>query len=379
MDSEAAVEIIGKFFPQEWANSSRHNVSFTKITCGYINSVWVVENSTAGHVEPKKLLLRKYGGNTLDGYMKQRSKDESYFTNSETDEVLIIFLNSKLSWGPQLYGVFEGGRVEEFVESHTLTHAEASQPQMIKDIAIAYARHSTLGNQLPLPRDKMIQRRAYLRKISLTWKQDIQEQKLDIQRVFEEAGVDLEPCLSKIDYVKEVEWIIAIMNKTSFKLGLVNMDTNYLNVLVREEVKAGEHPIVLIDYEMAYYGPRAYDIAGHWTSRMITWNDKKNKVNGHKFPPEKERQAFVKEYLKEIERLNPNNFNNNGLDTEEAVMKEADIGVLQSCLSASLGLMTKAPRLTAEPSFVTVVPMFQDLFLRHKEKCLKKYPEWSAN
>lgn len=375
MDEESALAIISKFLPKEWAKSTRDDVSLIKITCGYLNSVWIVENQSA-LVEPRKVILRKYGGSTLSDFMKKRNDDEKYLKNTETDEVLIFYENSRTGWGPKLYGVFEGGRVEEYIDSHTLSPEEAITPEILEAIAIAYARHSTLGNRLPIPRDKLTVRRAIGRRIAATWKQDVQEQKLEVEAVFEDAGVDLEKCLTRVDYAKEYDWLYAIAERTPLKMGLVNMDANYLNVLVRNNMKKGENPVVLIDYEMAYYGPRAFDIASHWFCRMITWNDKGNKVNGHKFPSEKERTNFIRHYLNELRRLDPENFNSDGLDTEYAVMRDADIGVLTACLSTSVALMSKSPKLKSEPSFVTIVPLLQELFLKHKQECLKKYPDW---
>ena len=45
--------------------------------------------------------------------------------NSPLVQSLIFYGQSKQGWGPKLYGLLEDGRVEEFVDCHTLTAEEA--------------------------------------------------------------------------------------------------------------------------------------------------------------------------------------------------------------------------------------------------------------
>jgi len=206
------------------------------------------------------------------------------------------------------------------------------------------------------------------------------EEKQLRRKLYSEAGVDLDSCLTRLDYKKEYEWIDSVFKRMTFKEGLVHFDTNYLNILVREDKDVEqENKIVIIDYELSYIGPRVFDIARVWVNRMITWNDKKNKVNGHDFPGIQERELFVNEYLEEIKRLDPDNFNSDGLDEREHVMKEADFAVLSITLGGSLMLLKMLKVFEREPAFLTYIPFAQEMYLKMKQEYLGKYPDWNSS
>ena len=54
------------------------------------------------------------------------------------------------------------------------------------------------------------------------------------------------------------------------------------------------------------------------------------KISGHEFPGEEERLYFIREYIKEIKRLKPNDFDPSGVDSEYHLMMETDAGALYS-------------------------------------------------
>lgn len=62
-----------------------------------------------GHdIEPKKVLVRYYGGNFLP-------PDAPMRTLTETGEVLVFYALGEKGIGPKLWGSFAGGRVEEYI------------------------------------------------------------------------------------------------------------------------------------------------------------------------------------------------------------------------------------------------------------------------
>ena len=84
---------------------------------------------------PKNLIFKKYGGNELGATIKDK-----FHINTPLVQSLIFHEQSKRGWGPKLFGLFENGRVEEFVDCHTLRAEEAFKEDMIKDVAKAFAR-----------------------------------------------------------------------------------------------------------------------------------------------------------------------------------------------------------------------------------------------
>ena len=83
-------------------------------------------------------MYKKYGGNPRGAPIKDKVT-----INSALVQSLIFYEQSRRGWGPKLLGLFEDGRVEEFVDCHTLTAEEAFKPDMIKDVAKAFARFNS--------------------------------------------------------------------------------------------------------------------------------------------------------------------------------------------------------------------------------------------
>lgn len=193
--------------------------------------------------------------------------------------------------------------------------------------------------------------------------------------MFASVGVDPRTCV-KVDIKAELAWLFSSISIIDLKYGFINYDTNYLNCLVRENPEVEDQKVLLIDYEMAFWAPRGIDIGSHWINRSISWNGKQDKRNGHAFPPEEDRKLFIREYLKELERINPGKFNTDGKDTEEHLMMEADFGVLFFSLFFSTILLKHGINFEKEPSFLTVIPVMQDIYVQHKLHCQQRYPEW---
>lgn len=84
-------------------------MKLTRITGALTNSIYAVENTTPPAKGPKKLLLRIYG----------IGADQFVDRNKEIEWLSKL---SACSVGPNLLGIFGNGRIEEFLESETLTH-----------------------------------------------------------------------------------------------------------------------------------------------------------------------------------------------------------------------------------------------------------------
>ena len=78
---------------------------------GLSNRVYTCENLAGG--DPEKVLLRFYGGNLIDETDPGRALPKA-------SEVLIYCKMGELGLGPKIFGIFEGGRVEEFIPVITI-------------------------------------------------------------------------------------------------------------------------------------------------------------------------------------------------------------------------------------------------------------------
>lgn len=330
----------------------------------------VVENKKCGEKGPSKVILRHYGGNVFD--LQNSLAENNFIKNSETEEVMIFFEQSERGQGPKLYGVFPGGRIEEYVENHTLTPEEAQTPAMMKDLAINYARFHSL--QLPFPHDK-IQRLAK----TVGPRPDKQEEDpATMAALFQHPaiaslGIDFQK-LALFDYKGEFTWLFTLIHVVPSREAFITFDTNFLNVLVRDKQSDGQLRSVLVDYEMAIYAFRGLDLGGHFVNTLIKWDGKVTKNSGHKFPSEEKRKQFVEYYMEENAKLAAYTLDER--DTVDHVMMEADMGALLFSLFFSAMPLKFADKFMHEPSFFTVGPLLQDFYIDYKKVCKEKYTNW---
>lgn len=82
---------------------------------------------------PGKLLIRLYGG-------KLWKFEDSFRTLTEASEVLLFHHLGQLGLGPKLLGVFKGGRLEEFISSHTLSDVDMASSRIREEFGRKLAR-----------------------------------------------------------------------------------------------------------------------------------------------------------------------------------------------------------------------------------------------
>ena len=361
INKKDALDTISKFLNQEWCQTTEPDINITRLQGGYVNTLYIVENkSEKVKNEPKKLILRFYGGNFFGDDKRALSKDLPM--SSEVEESLIFYTQSKNLNGPKLYGIFPGGRVEEFISSHCLTHEEALRLDIIVDTAKAYARFHC---QDPLPLDRT--------------KKNCMFKILPFDsRVFEtpeikSLGIDFSPLLS-IDRESETEFVKKIHDRVETKEGLLHIDCQYLNVLVREqEPEPGQLKTVMIDYEACMYGPRYCDIASHFYTHMLDATRKDTKLSGHDLPDEQTRRQFMREYLKEIQRLKPEDFDPK-IDNEEHLMMETDLGLMLYCVFAMNAMLSMAGVFAKEPALMSIFQLLSSYYPEAKKNFCDKYP-----
>lgn len=242
--------------------------------------------------------------------------------NPESIETLITYHMSSKNLGPKLYGIFPGGRLEEFIKCHTLTSQEISDPIIRKELAINMARFHAVD--LPLPKPGRDQFSDVLRTFK-HFKDNKRDDYMNCDILLSE-GIDTVKVAS-FPYEEELTWLQGVVKQIKPRIVFNHWDTNFLNVLVRDEAEEGKLKTCMIDYELAYYEIRGYDLGAHFASRMFCWNDPDNKLNGTPYPSLNERRAFISDYLMEAQKLFTD-FDPNGLDSADHLMAEADAGVL---------------------------------------------------
>ena len=146
LSPEKALQLVAQFFDEEWPLLTKsQDVQVSRLTGGYSSDVYVVRRCTPSVREPDCIVLRFYNKKFKNLPLRRM----------DAEEVLFFAEMARRGWGPKLYGVFDGGRVEEFVVSHTLTPEESKHPAVMKDLAQGFARVHSLTPGIPFCKNKL--------------------------------------------------------------------------------------------------------------------------------------------------------------------------------------------------------------------------------
>lgn len=307
----SALQLVSSFFEDEWPKTRVEDVEVRRVTGGNSSFLQLVSRKSLAVQEPAAVLVRHYSTPSLP--------DPNRMT--EAEETLIFAEMGSRGWAPKLYGIFPGGRVEEFIDAHILRPEESMQPDIRHDLGRSYARVHSL--RLPFRRNKidcviedMVKT---LNEIAASKEERVEQ----LRGVGTADAIELSDIVFATDWGQELLWIQRMFVEHKCKRTMILLDTNFSNVLVKEF--ESECKVMLIDYEGAKYGFRGIDIGGHFTGRIFQWNDTENRLTGLDYPDLKERQSFCQSYLKGMEEegqeLGPE-------DTIDHLMLEADVGQL---------------------------------------------------
>lgn len=286
---------------------------------------------------------------------------------------LIAYEYARLGWGPKLYGLLDCVRIEEYVGSHTLTYDEAYSPEMIQDIAQAYANFHSI--QLPVTKkltdllgdfipsiDPMVQKFT-------DWinSGDLTQQLID--------QLHLRQFVS-FPYEEEIKWIKKVESKIKQRIVLGTVDCQYLNRLIRKEKNSSTlhgTKTMLIDYDIAGYVNRGFDLAGHFVSQTLTWDGKDTLVSGFSYPSDDERKQFLTHYLNHYKKLLPNDIEDESLDTIENLTLETELHSIGYTILTMLYSRAMFLYFKVQPTRCMHLSMLLSLHRQLKEKFIKKY------
>ena len=364
VSKKIAFETISKFLTKEWSLTSESDLAITPLNGGYVDTLYIVENNavSGNKKEPKKVILRFYGGKAFGN--TKRDLSTILPSTTEFEETLVFHHQSMTGCGPKLYGVFSGGIVQEYIECHTLGHDEAAKPEVIQDLAKAYAMFHL--HDLPFDRSKM---QVFL--TTRPFKEEIMR-----NPIITEAGIGVTGISSLIrDREKEMQFIKKILSTVETKEVLLHFDCQFLNVLIRDKAspKTGLKT-ALIDYELCFYGPRMIDFGGHFCSRMEDATGETSLISGHDYAPEDERRLFLQEYLQELQKLDPNNFDPK-IDNEEHLMLESEVGSLVYSFLVVNSALPLAEMFLQNPILFSYWEYLSDYYIRKKPQVIKSYPQ----
>lgn len=283
-----ALEQCKRFVPG-WQNLLESDITISVITGGLTNRLYKVsiepehaakltpdipaelEGSTPHDlVVPHQILFRIYGAGT-----------ENFFDRDNEHRIFRHFSDRRM--GPFLYGIFDGGRIEEFLSLHSLEQHDLPKlaPLIAEKIATMHASEMNGIPSTPSLFDSL-----------WTW-----------IRTAEDISFSDDPAkqaLLESIQLKKMNSELHELQRELLSLGspvyFCHNDLLGGNIMYDEETQR----LCFIDYEYGSYNFRGYDIGNHFCERSIKYGLPEwphFKLDPKKYPNKRQQRLFFTSYL----------------------------------------------------------------------------------
>ena len=211
-------------------------------------------------------------------------------------ETVVFTMLAERNLGPRLFGVFPGGRLEEFIPGHPLTTGEMRSNefsgQIARNVALVHSLEVPVSKEPTWLQDTM---RTYLHRLTICPDKvgggeapvhpgQVPEEEREHAEVLARWDVRQEVRVRQPAVLPQVEWLLAFLKTVDSPVVFSHNDINTGNILVRAD-PASWDPVVFIDYEFAAYNHRAFDIANHFNEWMYDYGRKVRARGGnHNWP-----------------------------------------------------------------------------------------------
>ena len=371
---QEAIDVIGQFMPNKWKILQPEDVEIKRVQTGFVNQVYIVSNTsnntssntTINNKEPNKVVIRKYMGN-----MVQDNTQHLLKPLTRTQELLLVCELGRRNMAPKLYGFFDGGRIEEFIEMHQMTEEESLSPVYECDLAKNLARFHAVDN-LPFPRP------GYDFRDSLRDLHSVGKKVFD-RFLAKEAYKDAHHIFAH-DWESELNWLSPFLHPSKHRMVLMHWDPHLQNIGIRHNKQKTDTELstIIYDYELSSYNMRGKDLGLLLMSRVGLLDPKIiHKENAIKFPSETECRSFLIEYMKECKILFMDDWDETALDSFHHIMMEAMIGGMVSCMCL---LLFPCEMEEVDPaSMIGWSKIIHGIYFACKKKLQTSYPNFATD
>ncbi|XP_064634360.1 choline/ethanolamine kinase-like [Lineus longissimus] len=267
---------------------SDKNLSIRPISGGLSNFIYLCklpDGVDPIYGEPRQVLFRIYG----------QMINESLQTVIAESVIFAVLSEKKL--GPKLYGVFPGGRVEEYIPSRCLSTNELSRRDFSKKIAQKMASFHSLD--MPISK-----RPKWLYALSRRWIKDAQNN-MGLVSEDSEKTKRLKALLDN-DLEAELDWMKSTLDCLRSPVVFCHNDLQEGNILYSEESDATDsedYSLMPIDFEYCSYNFRGFDIANHfleWTMDYSYPDPPYYYRNPDNYPSIEQQRLFIESYLESL-------------------------------------------------------------------------------
>ncbi|CAG0881238.1 unnamed protein product [Darwinula stevensoni] len=303
---DVAYRICRDYLNGSWRKISAQQMGWKQITGGLSNILYLCSlppsNPKSPVQEPRHALFRIYG--------QVHGECQMQIHNVITESIVFAVLSER-AVGPRLYGVFPGGRLEEYIPARSLRREELQENKIMDAVARKCAYVHTLD--VPIVKEP-------------TWMWDTLSKWA--HRLLKQSCVDLDMV---IDFPAEVTWLRKFLVEVQSPVVFSHNDLQEGNLLALRDECGDISRIVLIDFEYCAYNYRAFDIANHFCEWMYCYQVQEPPYftyNKNHFPSPEEQMHFIRKYLERYKRLlnSPgeclNEQDNDGTDTIDVTTRE---------------------------------------------------------
>lgn len=313
------IRLIRDHLDDGWQELGPEDILIKTIASGFINRNYMIESKRNG----QKLLLKLYGGNGV--------ADEEEITLPIEQEILVCDTWSRIGGGPKLLAVFPGGRIEEFIESHTITPTEYQDERILKQLAHAVATFHSM--KLPF-RKPAFDFHHLLTRMHQDFVQNERERILK-NPIWLEKKMDISEVVNH-DYASDLKWLKHALEPDHHRMVYTHGDLHGHNILIR----SNNGQPVLIDLQESGFSWRGRDLGLLLINSVTDMNDLSHASPA--FPSKEFCFTFFHAYMDQMERLKLfQDIDRSGRDSNQHLMMEMLIGGMVSVMYVILLIMNR--------------------------------------
>ncbi|RWS23234.1 choline/ethanolamine kinase-like protein [Leptotrombidium deliense] len=255
----------------------------------------------------RNVVVKFYGSELLDG-------STEFKMNDVAAEAVIFQILAEHSLAAGLIGVFDDGRIEQYVAGRNLTVDDFSDFSIVSEIARKLAKFHSLS--MPVSREV-----NFLEKMRKTFENVCEK---DAIEDVEECEIGNIKALFNFPLFEEIDYFIKIAPSLNSPIVFSHNDFLYDNLLLKSNCGSSNDRILFMDFELSSYNYRGYDI-GYFL--MMTQFRSDHESVAFKYAPtdnfDAMKRYFVSEYLRETRRMSRNL--DERVDNVDHLLLESDI------------------------------------------------------
>ncbi|KAI1294961.1 Choline/ethanolamine kinase [Halotydeus destructor] len=359
--------VMSKFLGGQWSSADEQHVTVRPIT-GYGNQLHVVELLTKDEQfkGPTKVLFRKFGHSFV-------TENDVNVSIGLMEQNLVYFHCSHIGLGPEIYGIYDQGRIEEYFSGRILTLQDYNNDLVSMDIARKLARFHCM--KMPFERKP----RDYVQ-MSQTMLDTLRKRNYNQYAALDSCR-DIVDQLLQHDYEGDLAWVSKLLPCIPGAIAFCHHDLHNGNIMRLDQPNKNGDQAALLDFELSGYGLRGADLGYFFYFGSFDFGNE-TLLSGADYPSEQWRRSFIVQYLSECDRLG---HSNGDLDCVSNVVREVEFYGILIALKSVLWLLTIEPILTTPSLAVKFMNMTKKLLDMSQERKrlfpinFKMDDNWTAN